>query len=78
MIKFTPEDLVQYLYKETSKQKIADIRIALETDWDLRDSFEQISSGQKNLEEVNLSPRDEAVNKILQHISKKHGQLFPH
>jgi hypothetical protein len=50
----------------------------LETDWDLRDSFEQISSGQKNLEEINLSPRDEAVNKILQHITKKQGQLFPH
>ena len=76
MTKFTPEDLVQYLYKETSEQKTAAIRVALETDWDLRDSFEQISSGQKNLEEVNLSPRDEAVNKILQHITKKQGQLY--
>jgi hypothetical protein len=78
MNKFTPEDLVQYLYKETSEQKIAEIRVALETDWNLRESFEQISSGQKNLEEINLSPREEAVNKILSHITKEQGQLFPH
>lgn len=78
MNKFTPEDLVQYLYKETSDQENAGIRVALQTDWDLRDAFEQISSGHKNLEEVNLSPRDQAVNRILQHITIKHGQLFPH
>ncbi len=78
MIKFTQEDLVQYLYKETSEQKTAAIRIALETDWDLRDSFEQILSGQKNLEKVNFSPRDEAVNKILEHIAIKQSQLHSH
>jgi hypothetical protein len=78
MNKFTPEDLVQYLYKETSEQKIAEIRVALETDWNLREFFEQISSGQKNLEEINLSPRDEAVNRILHHVTKEQGQLFPH
>jgi hypothetical protein len=78
MTKFTQEDLVQYLYKETSDQKTASIRVALETDWDLRDSFEQILSGQKNLEKVNFSPRDEAVNKILEHIAKKQSQLHSH
>ena len=78
MTKFTQEDLVQYLYKETSEQKTAAIRIALQTDWDLRDSFEQISSGQKNLEKVNLSPRNEAVNRILQHTVKKQDQIYSH
>ena len=78
MTKFTQEDLVQYLYKETSEQKSAAIRVALETDWDLRDSFEQISSGQKNLEEVHLSPRDEAINKILHHTAEKLNQLYSH
>ena len=78
MTKFTQEDLLQYLYKETSEQKTAAIRIALETDWDLYDSYEQISCAQKILEEVNLAPREEAVNRILQQIPKKQGQLFPH
>jgi len=79
MTKFTPEDLLQYLYKETSEQKTANIREALETDWTLRESFKQILTSVKNLEEIRLSPRDEAVNKILQHITKKEGQqLYSH
>jgi len=75
---FTQLDLVKFLYGESSQQKLAAISVALETDWNLRESFEQIAAGQKNLEEVNLSPREEAVNKILQYIPKKVGQLFPH
>jgi hypothetical protein len=78
MTKFTPEDLVQYLYNETSVQKTAAIKAALEADWDLQESYEQILAGQKNLEEITLSPRDEAVNKILQHTSKNAGQLYSH
>jgi hypothetical protein len=78
MTKFTPEDLVQYLYNETSVQKTAAIRAALDEDWDLQESFEHIIDGQKNLEEISLSPREEAVNKILQYTSKKVGQLHSH
>ncbi len=75
---FTQEDLIQYLYRETSVQKTAAINVALENDWKLRESLEQISFAQKNLEEVNLSPREETISKILSHISKKQGQLYPH
>jgi len=78
MSRFTPEDLVQYLYKETSEQKTAAIRDALETDLNLSDSFEQISYVLKNLEEVTLSPREIAIDRILQHTTKKQGQLYPH
>lgn len=78
MTKFTPEDLVQYLYNETSVQKTAAIKAALNTDWNLQESFEQLVEAQKNLEKVKLSPRDEAVSKILQHSSKKVGQLHSH
>ncbi len=78
MNKFTDLDLVKFLYGEGSPKKLAAISGALETDWNLRDSFEQIASGQKILEEVHLSPREEVVNKILQYIPKTVGQLFPH
>ncbi|MEO8764764.1 MAG: hypothetical protein ABI416_10775 [Ginsengibacter sp.] len=78
MNKFTQLDLVKYLYGESSQEKLAAINVALETDWHLRDSFEQIEAGKKNLEEVQLSPREEVVNRILQYIPKKVGQLFPH
>jgi cell fate (sporulation/competence/biofilm development) regulator YlbF (YheA/YmcA/DUF963 family) len=78
MINFTSEDLIQYLYNETSVQKTASIKAALNADWDLQESFEQLVEAQKNLDEIKLSPRDEAVNKILQHTSKKLGQLHSH
>ncbi len=75
MTKITPEDLVQYLYKETSAKKTAAIRAALETDWNLQQSFKEILSAQKNLEPVGLSPRNESLNKILEHASSKLGQV---
>ena len=46
MSNFTLEDLVQYLYKETSELKIAAIKAALKTDWKLREAFNQLKSGQ--------------------------------
>lgn len=78
MTKFTPEDLVQYLYNETSVQKTAAIKAALNTDWNLQESFEHLVEAQRNLEKIKLSPRDEAVNRILQHTTKKAGQLHSH
>lgn len=78
MNKFSPEDLVAYLYKETSERKTAAIKAALEIDWDLQESYKQLQAAQENLEKVVLSPREEAVNKILQHVSRKNGQLHSH
>lgn len=71
MIKITPEDLVRYLYNETSEQKTAKIRAALQTDWNLRDTFEKLSSAHKNLNQIKFSPSKESVNRILKHASKK-------
>jgi hypothetical protein len=44
MHSFTQEDLVQYLYNETSPEKSAILKAALETDWILREKFEVLSS----------------------------------
>lgn len=71
MIKFTPEDLVRYLYNETSEQKTASIKAALQTDWNLRETYEQLASSLKNLSEVKFSPMPETINKILEYASKK-------
>jgi len=72
MTKITPEDLVRYLYDETSGRKAETIRIALQTDWDLRESYEKLVSSEQNLDNIELSsPRPETVNKILEYASKK-------
>jgi len=71
MIKITPEDLVRYLYNETFEQKTADIKAALQTDMNLRETFEKLLSAQQSLNEINLSPGPQAVNKILKYALKK-------
>ena len=72
MIKITPEDLVRHLYNETSEPKSAAIKAALQTDWNLRENYEMLSTSKQNLNNIELSsPRVESVNKILEYASKK-------
>lgn len=78
MIKITPEELVRYLYQETSDKKTASIRAALETDWNLRETYEKLLSSHKSLNEISTSPRPEAVNKILAYGLKKQEQVHSH
>ena len=78
MHNFTPEDLVQYLNKETTQEKSTAITAALETDWTLREMYKVIVSAQKRLEAFELSPREEAVNRILRYAQKTTAELHPH
>jgi len=78
MHNFTPEDLVQYLYKETSPEKTAAIKAALETNWHLMEKYKVIVSAQKRLEAFQLSPREEAVNHVLRHAKKTINELHTH
>ncbi|MEO8822241.1 MAG: hypothetical protein ABI366_01610 [Ginsengibacter sp.] len=72
MTKITLEDLVRYLYNETSEPKTASIRAALQTDWNLRESYEELVSSKHDLSRIQLSsPRPESVNKVLDYASKK-------
>ena len=71
MIKITPEELVKYLYDETSEIRTASIQAALQTDWNLRESYEKLVSTKTDLNTIKFSPRAESVNKILEYASKK-------
>ena len=75
MYSFTQEDLLQYLYKETSTEKSAVLRAALETDWILREKFETISAAINSLEKLELSPRKIAVENILNYAKRVIKQL---
>jgi hypothetical protein len=70
MHSFTQEDLVQYLYNETSPEKSAVLKAALETDWNLREKFDAISAAINSLEKLTLSPRQNAVDNILNYAEK--------
>ena len=76
MHNFTLEDLVQYTYNEASQEKATAIKIALQTDWELCEKYEVITSAQKRLETLDLSsPRKKAIDEILLYAEKTAKEL---
>ena len=78
MFKITQEDLVRYLYNETSELKKAAIKAALLADWNLREAYENLLDSKKKLSKIDLSPRPEVVNKILEYAAKKQEEIHSH
>jgi hypothetical protein len=72
---FTAEDLLQYVYKETSTEKTAAIQQALETDWALREKLEVITTAQARLGKLTLSPRPSTIDKIMAYAEKAIGEV---
>ncbi len=68
---FTPEDLIQYLYKETSPEQSLAIEQAMEADWTLREKFEVIKKAHARLEKFKISPRVETVLDVLRYANKE-------
>ena len=62
---FTPEDLVQYLYREASPETTAAINAALLEDWTLREKLEVLKASAENLDKLIESPRTETVLNVL-------------
>jgi hypothetical protein len=70
MQRFTTVDLLEFLYNETSFEKTAAIKAALETDWTLREEFELLSGTKNQLESVSYSPSQKTLNNILNYAEK--------
>jgi hypothetical protein len=66
---FTPEDLLRYLYKESSPELTAAIQVALKENWMLREQMEDIqtSVNQLDIEKEVFAPRLEVVQRVLQY-----------
>ena len=65
MTLYTPEDLLQYLYKETSMQESKAIEQALADDWTLREKLEVLKSSVQRLNSLLETPRVEVVLQVL-------------
>jgi len=65
MTKFTPEDLLLYLYKETSPEESKNIEEALEKDWTLREKLSVLKTSMQRLDKIVLAPRTEVVLNLL-------------
>lgn len=65
MTNFTPEELIQYLYKESSPAQAAAIEEALLRDWTLREKFEVLKASHQRLDAIIQSPRTEVILNVL-------------
>jgi len=74
MTSFTLEDLVLYLYKETSPMQTIAIEEALKTDWPLREKFTVLQTSAKRLDHITTSPRNEAIRKIFNYAREKSSE----
>ena len=70
MTNFTPEDLLLYLYKETTKEQKAEIEKALKKDWSLREKLNVLKTSMQRLDKIKESPRTEVVLNVLNYARK--------
>ncbi len=71
MTKFTPEDLLLYLYKESSPKKTAAIEEALQKDWTLREKLTVLKTSMQRLDKITVAPRTEVVLDVLNYARDK-------
>jgi len=65
MPQYTTEDLIQYLYGETSEEKTAAMEKALESDWNLQEKLGALEESRQQLDTIITSPREQSVLAIL-------------
>lgn len=71
MYSFTTEDLLQYLYNETSNEKSNAIQSAINTDWALREKMEILKASHDQLNQVPvLSPSNKTLENIFNYAEK--------
>lgn len=64
---YKPEDLILFLYKETSPEETAAIEEALKNDWTLREKLAVLKTSMERLDSIKVSPRSEVILNILRH-----------
>lgn len=74
MTNFTPEDLLLYLYKETTPEQTQFIEDALKKDWTLREKLAVLKTSMQRLDKIKQSPRTEVVLNILNYAREKSEQ----
>jgi hypothetical protein len=65
MTNFTPEDLLLYLYKETTPEQTIAIEQELENDWTLREKLTVLKIAMERLDKIKEAPRTEVVLNVL-------------
>jgi hypothetical protein len=74
MTNFTPEDLLLYLYKETSSKKTAAIEKTLANNWTLREKLAVLKASMQRLDKLVQTPRTEIVLDVLNYAREKSAE----
>jgi hypothetical protein len=74
MTNFTPEDILLYLYKETTPKQTAAIEKALKKDWTLREKMAVLKASMQRLDKIKQAPRTEVVLNVLNYAREKSSQ----
>ena len=65
--KFTPNDLVRYIYKETSLAESLAIEEAFNEDWNLYETYEELHKAYAQLPKVTFAPSPTSIRNILKY-----------
>lgn len=71
------EDLLLYLYGETSKEATKTIEAALQSDWSLQEKLELLKAGIQELDTIQYKPSQRSINQILNYAHKSVEELAP-
>ena len=62
---YTTEELIQYLYHETTEEKTQAIEKAMQFDWSLQEKLEALKDSKRGLDSIITSPRPQSIMAIL-------------
>lgn len=77
MHNYTPEELLLYLYKETSPWLTAAIEEELKSNWSLREKLSVMKTAMERLNNLTVSPRTEAVLNVMRYAQEKTAKKVP-
>ena len=70
MYNFTPEEILLYLYKESSTELTTAIEEEIKKNWALREKLAVMKTAMERLNNITVSPRMEVVLNVLRHSSQ--------
>lgn len=78
MTEITQTDLLRYIYGETSESKSARIKAALQKDFQLRESYNQLKQTQQALDTAGSAPSQSVMDRILKYAESKQPKVQTH
>lgn len=67
----TKEDMIRYLYNELTTEEASSIKNAIESDPQLKDTFDSLIASHVDLGNLNYSPEQSTIEKIMNYAKQR-------